>query len=123
LAVKTFYSVTTRGSADRKADLERADELISKALALDPNYARAHSLKGGILSFQKERLDESIAEYERALSLDPAMVIAFVGLGWDHLYLGQFEKGLEYLTRRFGSAPTIHLWLVGITAKRLAISR
>jgi tetratricopeptide (TPR) repeat protein len=104
LAVKTFYSVTPRLGADRKA-LERADELVSRALALDPNYARAHSLKGGILSFQIERLDESIAEFERALSLDPAMVFGFVGLGFDYQYFGQFEKSLEYLDKAIRLSP------------------
>jgi TolB-like protein/cytochrome c-type biogenesis protein CcmH/NrfG len=104
LAVKTYYSGVYPGSADPKAKLERADELVSRALALDPNYARAHSLKGGTLRFQG-RLDESIAEYERALSLDPAMVIAFVGLGWDYLNLGQFEKSLEYLDKAIRLSP------------------
>jgi tetratricopeptide (TPR) repeat protein len=103
LAVQTYYSAF-RGSADRKADLKRADESVSRALALDPNYARAHSLKGGILRFQG-RLDESVAEYERALSLDPAMVIAFVGLGYDYLYLGQFEKSLEYFDKAIRLSP------------------
>jgi adenylate cyclase len=80
--------------------------LVSRALALDPNYARAHSLKGGILRLLfPGRLDESIAEYERALSLDPAMVIAFVGLGWDYLFLGQFEKYLEYLDKAIRLSP------------------
>jgi TolB-like protein/tetratricopeptide (TPR) repeat protein len=105
LAVKAYYlGVNPRGSADPKADIERGSELVSRALALDPNYARAHSLKGGILRFQG-RLDESIAEYERALSLDPGMVIALVGLGWSYLYLGQFEKGLEYLDKAIRLSP------------------
>jgi adenylate cyclase len=113
LAVKNFYSVPARGSADPN---ERGDELVSRALALDPNYARAHSLKAGILSLQKGRLDESIAEYERALSLDPAMVIAFVGLGYDYLYLGQFEKSLEYLDKAIRLSPHdpyVGRWYVG----------
>jgi TolB-like protein len=45
LAVKTYYSGIARGS-DRKAKIKRADELVSRALAIDPNYARARSLKG-----------------------------------------------------------------------------
>jgi tetratricopeptide (TPR) repeat protein len=69
-SLKIFYSVDARGSADPNADLKRADELVSRALALDPNYARAHSLKGGILRNGQGRVDESMAEYERALSLD-----------------------------------------------------
>jgi TolB-like protein/class 3 adenylate cyclase/cytochrome c-type biogenesis protein CcmH/NrfG len=104
LSVKFYYSGVLGLSVDRKGDLKRADELTSKALALDPNYARAHSLKAGILTDQ-ERLDEAIAEYERALTLDPAMVIAFVGLGWDYLYLGQFEKSLEYLDKAIRLSP------------------
>jgi TolB-like protein/Tfp pilus assembly protein PilF len=103
LAVRKYYSAVALTSSDSK--VERGDELVSRALALDPNYARAHALKAGILSFQKGRLDESIAEYERALSLDPAMVIAFVGLGWDHLYLGQFEKSLEYFDKAVRLSP------------------
>ncbi|HEY1884843.1 MAG TPA: adenylate/guanylate cyclase domain-containing protein [Roseiarcus sp.] len=49
LSAKSLYSVTRGLSAAPEGDLRRADELVSKALALDPNYARAHSLKGGIL--------------------------------------------------------------------------
>jgi tetratricopeptide (TPR) repeat protein len=103
-AVKSFYSVIARGSAFDTKAFERADELVSRALALDPNYARAHSLKGGILRFQK-RFDESIGEYERALSLDPAIVMAFVGLGRDSLDLGQFEKSLEYFDKAIRLSP------------------
>ena len=88
LAVKTFYSANR--STDPKADLKRADELVSRALVLDPNYARAHSLKGGILMYQRH--DESVAEYERALSLDPAMVIAVVGLEGVHRSLHQYGQ-------------------------------
>jgi TolB-like protein/Tfp pilus assembly protein PilF len=104
LAVKTYYSVNVGGGADPKADLERADELVSRALALDPKNARAHSLKGGVLNLQG-RIDEAIAEYERALALDPAMMNAVAGLGWDFLRLGQFEKGLEFLDKAIRLSP------------------
>jgi tetratricopeptide (TPR) repeat protein len=33
------------------------------------------------------------------------MVIAFVGLGLDYLYLGQFEKSLEYLDKAIRLSP------------------
>ncbi len=36
-------------SSDPKGDLERADELASKALALDPDWTSIHQLKGDIL--------------------------------------------------------------------------
>ena len=106
---------------DPKADLNRADELVSRALALDPNCARAHSLKGAIPSFKKGRLNESLAEYERALSLDPAMVNAVLGLGWDNLYLGQFEKSLEYFDKAIRLSP--HDPYVGVSYRGEAASQ
>ena len=62
------------------------------------------------------RFDESIEEYERALALDPAMAIAIVGLGWDSLYLGQFEKGLEFYDKAIRLSPhdpALGLWYGG----------
>ncbi len=104
LSAKSLYSVTRGLSAAPESDLRRADELVSKALALDPNYARAHSLKGGILRAQG-RLDEAIAEHERALALDPALVVADEGLGQDYLFRGQFEKGLEFNDKAIRLSP------------------
>jgi adenylate cyclase len=104
LSLKFFLPVAFCCSADPEADLERADELASKALALDPNYARAHNLKAGVVSLQG-RHDEAIAENERALALDPALLYAVAGLSWDYIYLGQFEKSLEYSDRAIRLSP------------------
>ena len=124
LAAKTYYSFgPTREGADPK---DLGDELVSKALALDPNYARAHSLKGAILMFQKGRLDEAITEFERALSLDPSGVNALGGLGWNHFYLGQFEKGLEYLDKAIRLSPRDPIasgWYQGKAAGHFALKQ
>ena len=124
LAIKTFYSFgPTREGADPK---ELGDELVSRALALDSNYARAHSLKGAILMFQKGRLDEAITEFERALSLDPSGVYALGGLGWNHFYLGQFEKGLEYLDKAIRLSPRDPIasgWYQGEAAGHFALKQ
>ena len=60
-------------SGDPKVDLERADELESKALALDPDWTWTHVMKGGILRYQG-RTEEAVAEHERALALAPSNV-------------------------------------------------
>jgi adenylate cyclase len=104
LSLKLFIPVAFGSSADPKADLKRADELASKALALDPNSASAHNAKAGIVSFQG-RHDEAIAENERALALDPAQLNAVAGLSWDYLYLGQFEKSLESSDKAIRLSP------------------
>jgi len=91
-------------SDDPKGDLKRGDDLVSQALALDPNYADAHMLKAYILWVQT-RLAESIAEAERALALDPAIVDAYWNLGIDHLDLGLFEKSIEYFDKGIRLSP------------------
>ena len=72
-------------SADPKADLERADELASRAIALNPNADHQHNMKAMVL-LNQARYDESIAESERALALNPSNVFAYMGLGWACFY-------------------------------------
>jgi tetratricopeptide (TPR) repeat protein len=115
LSAKFIYLVTSGRSIDPEGDRKRADELVSKALALDPNYARAHALKAGILSRQGRR-DEAIAEYERALALDPALMIPVAELGWQYVFLGQFEKSFEYFDKAIRLSPhdpSVVIWYDG----------
>ncbi len=67
LAAKFFLRVGYGQSADPKADLKRAEDLLSQALALDPNYAVAHMTKSFLL-FNEARYDESIVEAETTLA-------------------------------------------------------
>ena len=106
MGVKFRTPINMGTSADPKADIRRADELVSQALALDPTSPGAHSMKGWIL-FDQRRFEEAIVERERALALDPADVTAMQGLGWDYLFLGQFEQASKVLARRFSSARAI----------------
>jgi adenylate cyclase len=125
LSAKFNYSVSYAHSVDPEGDRKRADELISKALAFDPNYARAHALKAGMLSYQGRR-DEAIAEYERALVLDPALMIAVAELGWQHLFLGQFEKSLEYFDKAIRLSPhnpSLEFWYQGEAAGYFALKQ
>jgi TolB-like protein/class 3 adenylate cyclase len=104
LSLKSGALVGLGVSADRAADLKRADELASQALALDPNYAYAHFAKGFVLETEG-RLDEAILENERALALDPAFITAYTELGWEYYYLGQFEKSLEIADKAIRISP------------------
>ena len=94
LSFKFWLPVMHGRSADPKADLKRADELVSKALAVDPNFADAHLIKAYILT-TRARYNEAIAEDERTLALDPSIVNAYANIGIGRLFLGQFEKSLE----------------------------
>ena len=52
------------------ATLERALDLARKAVQLEPNLPLAHATTGIVLLFKKEH-DASIAEFERAVALNP----------------------------------------------------
>jgi tetratricopeptide (TPR) repeat protein len=104
LANKFVQPVSMGTSADPKADLKRADELLSQALALDPNNAEIHNEKAWLLAAQG-RFEEGIAERERTLVLDPADVGAIQGMAWDNVGLGHLEKGLELFDKAIRLSP------------------
>ena len=58
-----------------------------------------------ILQFQG-RVEESVAEFERALALDPSNVITAAN-GWASYYqfLGEFDKCVEYLDKAIWTSP------------------
>jgi TolB-like protein/Tfp pilus assembly protein PilF len=104
LGTKPFMLAQSGVSSDPKGDLKRADELESKALALDPDWTWSHNNKGNILRFQA-RYQEALAEHERALALDPSNVNAAAQLGFDYQMLGRFDKSLEYFDKAILASP------------------
>src|SRR5271168_1939251 len=72
LALRRLALVYNWRSVDPQADRLRADELISRALAVDPNNYLAHYARSFFLA--PHRPDEAIAEAERALALNPSFL-------------------------------------------------
>ena len=91
-------------SADRAADIRRADELVSTALAIDPNASGAHFAKAEVLLAQK-RFEEAIVEAERSLALNPSSVSAYGGLSLASTFLGRAEKAVEYADKAIRLSP------------------
>ena len=104
LSRKFYLPVMLNRTADRRADLKRADELASRALVFDANSGAAHYAKGQVL-MAEGRLDDAIADYERTLALDPNAANAVASLGGTYTLLGQYEKAIEFLDKAIRLSP------------------
>jgi adenylate cyclase len=104
LAEKFATRVTSLQSIDRKADIERADELASRALAIDPNSYHAHQAKARVLLAQR-RSEEAIVEAERSLSLNPGFIPAYRNLCVATSYLGRPQETIEYADKAMRLSP------------------
>ena len=125
LGVRFFVPAGLGISSDPKGDLEQADELESKALALDPDFSVARVCKGWVRLGQG-RDDEAIPEFERALALDPSNPEPVSGLGWVHLRLGEFDKSIEYFDRAISMSPYdpgLAHWYAGKMSANFALKR
>jgi len=125
LGIKFFLPAALGLSGDPKGDLERADQLESKALALDPGWTIPHSLKGNILRSQG-RTEEAVAEHERALALDPSNMDAAGNLGYDYMLRGEFDRSLEHLDKTIRGSPSdpaLRYWYTGKAADNFGLKR
>ncbi len=71
-----------------------AVDFISKALAVKPDYAEAHSNLGSALQ-ALERFEEAAVSYRKALSLNSSFVDAQYNLGVSLKELGQLDEAME----------------------------
>ena len=91
-------------STDRAADLRRANELISRALAIEPNHYVARHGNAIILQAQR-RFAEAIAEDERVLTLNPSYIGTYVALGLAYLATGQASQALSSAEKAMRLSP------------------
>ena len=86
--------------------VERAEQMLRRAIALNPNYAPAHHW----LSFTLLRLgrrNEALAAAERAVVLDPLSAIINNWLGWARMSVGLFDESLAALRQAIEIDPAI----------------
>jgi predicted Zn-dependent protease len=88
-------------------DWDQADQSISKFLALKPDEAGAHYLKGEIL---RRRNDgdgqrQCIGSYLKALKIDPGFPPAHRALGELHFKAGRFQAAKPYFEAFLSLAP------------------
>ena len=91
--------------ASRERDLDRATSEAQIALSLNPNYALAYNVLGGIRSYSGQPL-EAIPLLERATRLDPAHSEQYLHfLGMAYLLAGKYETAATLFRQRIVLVP------------------
>jgi tetratricopeptide (TPR) repeat protein len=88
------------GAAAEQAGLiDKAGELLSRAIDLDPNSPQAYNYLGYMWADRGERLDEAGELIRKAVEMDPANGAFLDSLGWYYFKKGDAEKALPELLR------------------------
>jgi adenylate cyclase len=92
-----YYEAVVSGWTEFRAqDLERAEALAKKALALDPATTRAYHLLGAINLFRK-RYDLALVQTDRALEINPSDADNYAYRGTILVWAGRAEAALPWL--------------------------
>jgi TolB-like protein len=105
----SYYEAVISGWSEfRTQDLERAEALAQKALALDPATTRAHELLSTINLYRK-RYDLALAQIDRALEFNPSHVDNYVTRGSILMWAGRAAEALPWLegALRFDKANSV----------------
>lgn len=103
LAVRSLVRGRSLLRDNPQADRVKADELTSRALAVDSNNYLAHFARSYFLAAQ--RPDEAIAEAERSLALNPSFLPTYSSLWLAERAAGRFEKADEYADEALRLSP------------------
>jgi len=88
----------------RESLIKESEDVIDKAVAIDPKRSEAHFARGVALRAQRRNL-ESAREYEIAISGDPSNATAHAFLGAAMFRLGQPEKSIPLIEHAMHLSP------------------
>ena len=92
-----------------------ATELVTRAVALDPNYAQAHAwqarcltilLLAGLKTSKERTIVPALRAAQRAVELDPELPVAHAKVGWTLMWSRRIEEALQSTQRAVELAPT-----------------
>jgi serine/threonine protein kinase/tetratricopeptide (TPR) repeat protein len=90
-------------SAAVENDREKRIEIYHRLTALYPLEKEAYFRLG--YDYQSIDLHKAVKELEKAIALDPSYPGAVNQLGWTHIWLGEYERGIDYLERYASISP------------------
>ncbi|MFQ6114341.1 MAG: tetratricopeptide repeat protein, partial [bacterium] len=94
------YSILAFHTRTVENDLEKAINYLKMLLVLYPDYEAAHNNLGWYFS-QMGQYEDAIAEYKKALRINPYLMLTYNGLNWTYLYnLGELDSALVWCKRQ-----------------------
>jgi TolB-like protein/class 3 adenylate cyclase/Flp pilus assembly protein TadD len=125
LAETHVYDVAHGYSAEPRAQLRQAEQVILRALALDPRHARGYNVRGIQLRFALQ-FDEALAACERALEFNRNFASAHVQIAWvkqltdrPQETFGHIEKAMRLSPRD----PSLAGWLVLLGSAHISLKQ
>ena len=103
-AIWYILPVLEAQSTDPQAAIRQADELASRALAIDPNDYWAYSAKAWVFMAQN-RHEEAIVAAERSLALNPSFIDGYEILCTANNFLGRPDRAIEYADTAIRLSP------------------
>jgi tetratricopeptide (TPR) repeat protein len=104
LAIGLAGGILTNMTDTGEADVLRAEDLATRALAASPDSPLPHFAKATLLRAQ-HRWAEAISEYETVLALNRNWVFAFYALGQCKLFIGSIEETIPLIERAIRLSP------------------
>jgi TolB-like protein/DNA-binding winged helix-turn-helix (wHTH) protein len=95
-----FYLLTDEPAAI----LSRAEANVVKALSFAPNYAYGHFVLGNVYALTN-RVDQSIAAYEKAMELDHSMTSALGCVGFVKCFIGRAAEAEGHILEALRLCP------------------
>ena len=102
LSVVILTNLASRVGA--AGDWERAEELINRAIEIEPNRATTYAVYAGGLRAIGRR-DGAIEVYTQAVQADSSYLSAYNELAYLHSYAGDFDKAMAFADRYVELAP------------------
>ena len=81
-----FYFLTGR--------YRRALQVLDRALEMQPEFARAHALRGSVYA-ELRQFDDALADLDQAITLDPGDMLTLLARSDVHTQLGEYEKAIQ----------------------------
>ncbi len=101
-------------STSREQDMERLEKLLTEAVRASPDSSSGRYFLG-ILRKLQGRIEDSIAEFEETLRLNPSHANAHAQIGHSLIFLGraqETERHIQKAIRLSPRDPTISFWFL-----------